>query len=70
MDKWLPIESAPRDAVILIRLEPKYESVYQVKAMFDGEHWISLEDAENFWEASVPTGWMPLPEPPKEDGDE
>lgn len=57
MSEWKTIDSAPEGIAVLIRLEPKYESVYQVRAMFDGTHWISLEDDENFWGSHVPTGW-------------
>jgi hypothetical protein len=61
-EQWQGIESAPRDADLLLLYQPGDE--YSRTGWFDGVSgsWISY-DADGEWPI-YPTHWQPLPEPP------
>ncbi len=73
-DGWRPIESAPRDGTLILLARGERVTY---------GHWVRLEDAEDIdepywhsWDGGFltdpeydATHWMPLPAPPKEDGE-
>ena len=73
MAKWQPIETAPKDADILLYGPssdgPRVTEGYWMKAQYDYEFdrthpafWFSMDGG--FTKKYPPTHWMPLPEPP------
>ena len=70
---WKPIDSAPKNASILIsggtyNVE-RYENLpcdFVTIAYWYRDHWRgSQEEGHDEWYVHLPTHWMPLPEPPK-----
>ena len=62
MNKWQPIETAPKDGThILVCVEKKY--VYLVWWFDNPRGW--CWDLTNTPMVGSPSHWMPLPEPPK-----
>ena len=60
-DPWRPIETAPKDAVVLLAAEFDCPGDWRIKC----GTWIPEEKAWRVWGASwIPTRWMPLPAPP------
>lgn len=58
---WQPIETAPKDAVVLLAAEFDCPGDWRIKC----GTWIPDEKAWRVWGASwIPTRWMPLPAPP------
>lgn len=66
MAEWQPIETAPRDTVVIVGAAgASSETAFFVEPL---NGWFS-ESSEitgfNQWRAFPPTHWMPLPEAPK-----
>lgn len=60
-EPWRPIETAPKDAVVLLAAEFDCPGDWRIKC----GTWIPEEKAWRVWGASwIPTRWMPLPAPP------
>lgn len=57
---WLPMDTAPYDNAVFIRLEPNHAPAYQVRARYNGAQWMSLDGIDDFWDPDVPTGWKPI----------
>lgn len=55
---WQPIETAPSDGRYILVWGGRFETVDRVQA--DGGYWRHQKDKLK----SIPTHWMPLPEPP------
>jgi len=66
-DKWQPIETAPKDRLLLLCLDGKSIAIGNWKKTFEGEMWVSEEYAETYQFWLEPTHWMPLPELPTEE---
>ena len=70
MNKWQPIETAPRDArtAVLTTTETDTEVAIQRLGYWtrygSKEGWYSVDSDRPL--GITPTHWMPLPEPPKE----
>jgi hypothetical protein len=65
--EWRPIETAPKNKVILISLRRKHGSRVVLRACWYGEN--ELDPAESEHGEGLrgdPTHWQPLPPPPKE----
>ena len=58
---WQPIETAPKDALIL-----GYEDEMMRLIFWEGEEWKVVGASIHSWWFE-PTHWMPLPEPPSVD---
>ena len=59
MSEWQPIETAPKDGMILACAEGMMRLV-----LWEGNQWkVVGVDIEPHW--FCPVHWMPLPEPPK-----
>lgn len=66
MTKWQPIEMAPKDGTEVLVWDGSIRQIskFTVAGLdFDGHWW----DAEGYWISGI-THWMPLPEPPTEEG--
>jgi hypothetical protein len=69
--KWLPIESAPKDAQILLYSAPGPLEIGWWNQELGGPGWITSagynqHDYWNYVNLISPTHWMPLPSPPQE----
>lgn len=75
MSEWMPIETAPKDVIILLYRPSaigwgmvtlgKYNyDLYAKKPRPFWEGWLKIGDVTQ-WREWQPTHWMPLPEPPK-----
>jgi hypothetical protein len=67
MTNWQPIETAPKDQMILTiwdgtNNKSGLAARYWHVAFFDGHDWIEHEFNDVI---DTPTHWMPLPDPPK-----
>lgn len=60
-EKWMPIETAPKDQNILLYGAKRLD--YCV-GRFQGGEWIT-ESSHEWHLMYTPTHWMPLPKPPK-----
>lgn len=63
--EWKPIETAPRDGTRILLSCPE--------EMDAGHHWTSADGKRsrwvwNGWPKYEPTKWMPLPQPPLQEG--
>lgn len=69
MDKWQPIETAPKDSTVILlgcpavgaMKDPRSRRVYE-GLWHDGQK--TFTSVNGFLLLSVATHWMPLPEPP------
>jgi hypothetical protein len=65
--EWQPIETAPKDGTrVLVYVEPFGSLIgsntFNLFGRTSGDRWY----CDGVWlDGSVPTHWMPLPEPPK-----
>jgi hypothetical protein len=59
--KWMPIETAPRDANILAY----DDGIIGEAAFINGYWWLCVTELEYGETLLKPTHWMPLPEPPQ-----
>lgn len=69
MDKWQPIETAPKDRTTVIVFDPLFKTAPQNKAFPHIGYWCEFWPKSRWrlcGSASVikPTHWMPLPDPP------
>ena len=61
MDKWRPIETAPRDrSEVLVAWSDGQQAV----AALHGSSWYVLDQIDYFGD-DAPTFWQPLPPPPE-----
>jgi hypothetical protein len=67
--EWMPISTAPRDATPFLAYRRGAFRECNVFVRSDGEMWSFGSNSfhADVWPESVPTHWMPLPEPPKEE---
>lgn len=63
-DRWMPIESAPKDRSTLLLYEDENEGLGPFIGYWSGIQWLPLT-ARAFWEAK-PTHWRPLPPAPQQ----
>lgn len=71
MSEWQPIETAPKDGTTILAFYPSLTG-YTARQDVAPIHW--SEWGNGVWEnatsggkpSSLPTHWMPLPEPPTE----
>lgn len=74
MDKWQPIETAPKDGSMLLVYGRPFSDDGQGYAKAAHVAW--WEDSDECWTPqshaawTEPTHWMPLPEPPTDAGEE
>jgi len=64
-NKWMPIESAPRDGKIILIYGPDENPYSRIKIGRWSEilkSWVSTHYISGYYK---PTHWHPLPEPPK-----
>lgn len=59
---WRPIETAPRDAQVLIAMPSVPRSVAEAYCDSNGYLWV-----QGHQPSGKPTHWMPLPAPPAEE---
>lgn len=73
MDKWQPIETAPKDGTDVLVCGGTYNAGLQIGtpllgviiAFWDGSYWHGPEEnAHDEWRECYPAYWMPLPAPP------
>lgn len=75
MRDWQPIDTAPKDKHILLfgMQRPMPQLYAKIPQVFSG-YWDNIDEAwcsdGSTWEGPFydPTHWMPLPEPPKDEG--
>ena len=62
MSTWQPIETAPKNDVIIVT-----DGGYYIMAFWQSGEWIAgfVSDTVSLTIKLHPTHWMPLPEPPK-----
>lgn len=73
MSEWKPIETAPKDAAVLLfgKTAPEERMVICSKPVVFSGYWSRLDESwcasGSHWDGPFfePTHWMPLPEPPK-----
>lgn len=68
MSEWQPIETAPKDAEVLIaEIVRGFYVVGEARYHHDAECWLwaGTDPSDHWAEPLYPTHWMPLPEPPK-----
>ena len=69
--EWQPIETAPKDGTLILGAWQCLNKTWDMNAMFYSE-----EGGDGWWVEyhgdyqHDPTHWMPLPEPPKENGND
>lgn len=69
--KWQPIETAPIDGTeILAGAESWIGVPYPVTSKFIDGKWATVFDGKWLPYEPQPTHWMPLPEPPEDNGDD
>jgi hypothetical protein len=61
IDRWLPIESAPKDGTLILAYYEAWCAPAYGVIRFCAGSWIDAFDIE--W--GTPTHWQPLPPPPK-----
>ena len=66
--QWQPIETAPRDGVILCYDHEWSEDGVALAENYDGEWWQICERDDNT-RHFTPTHWMPIPQPPESEGE-
>jgi hypothetical protein len=81
MTEWQPIETAPKDGTLVLLYGPcgwdtnvdeyddKMVRVGSYEEFFDKYVWLS-DTANPYQDRILATHWMPLPNPPKEQGTE
>jgi hypothetical protein len=71
MQEWQPIESAPIGSCVLVAFHEWDDTTQKQIIAFaqssDGDHWYEQESHSLIW---TPTHWMPIPEPPKQHGND
>jgi hypothetical protein len=69
--EWQPIESAPIDACVMVSFyefdDPTQNQIIAFAQSSDGDNWYEEESHSLIW---TPTHWMPIPEPPKQHGND
>lgn len=64
--EWLPIESAPKDGTTIMVWRKNHGGIWW--GSFDGHKWLVVY-GNNKVHAKDITHWMPLPTPPKQEGE-
>lgn len=73
---WQPIETAPKEGTGIVgsawwkMADGVYCLGWLAEGYFDGDDWAFASFDLDADEYSAPTHWMPLPQPPKEKGDD
>jgi hypothetical protein len=71
MQEWQPIETAPLDACVLVVFygwdDKTQKQIIAFAQSSDGDNWYEEESHSLIW---TPTHWMPIPEPPKQHGND
>lgn len=64
MNKWQPIETAPKDGTAILAHLPYSDIAIPIR--YDGNCWHVTWDMHKLGEWDQPDFWMPMPKPPKE----
>ena len=74
MNKWQPIDTAPKDGTLILAHLPDSDDCYvigwcdkakDIRSYFNADGWCIAWDGESLSDWSQPTHWMPLPDAPK-----